>query len=260
MSVAVGTPTSLSVVKSVPTFVRLHVDDRRRAGDRDRFLQRRDLHLAVDGENLTEAEHDVAALERLESGELEGQLVLTRWQRRDRVLAVGFRDDRRRTPCSEAATSPSPSRRAAPRSASRLPCLSSDPDRSEPNAGAAATRTRNNKPNARQENLMNILLQRRHQQDGSLAPCCRLRSGDSLDCRTTVRGGQSTKSFETGGVIRVTREARTKKTGGAGAATSRQQTPPQESNCIWVWWVRWVWSATCRPDLPALPALTRPRR
>ncbi len=68
MSVAVGTPTSLSVVKSVPTLVRLHVDDRRGTGHGHRFLKRSDLHLAVDRENLPEAEDDVAALEGLEAG------------------------------------------------------------------------------------------------------------------------------------------------------------------------------------------------
>ena len=53
----------------------LHVDGRRRAADRDRFLQRRELHRGVDRDRLPHRHDDALAEERREAGELELQRI-----------------------------------------------------------------------------------------------------------------------------------------------------------------------------------------
>ena len=88
-SVAVGTPTSLSVVKSVPTFD----DCMSTTGDAPvtvTFLQRGNLHLAVDGQNLAERQDDACPLEGLEPGQLERQLYVPGRERGETILAVAF--------------------------------------------------------------------------------------------------------------------------------------------------------------------------
>src|SRR3989442_690897 len=53
----------------------MHVDDGRCRGDCHRLLQRRDLHLRVNGHDLAERELQVAPLEGGEPRELEGHLI-----------------------------------------------------------------------------------------------------------------------------------------------------------------------------------------
>ena len=68
------------------------VDDRRRAGDRDRLLQRGDLQLLIDGQRLVDDDANALALDGLEAGELEVDVVDAWRQREEAIGAVGAGD------------------------------------------------------------------------------------------------------------------------------------------------------------------------
>ena len=68
------------------------VDDRRGAGHGDGFLQRRDLHLHVDGERLVDDDAHVLPLDRVETGQLEVDRVDARRQRQEAEAAVAAGD------------------------------------------------------------------------------------------------------------------------------------------------------------------------
>ena len=92
MSRAFGISVSSSLVKFVPIVRRRGVDDRRFAGDRHRLLQRRDLQLLIDGQRLVDDDADAFALDGLEAGELEVDVVDAGRQRQEPVVAVGAGD------------------------------------------------------------------------------------------------------------------------------------------------------------------------
>ena len=63
----VGTDVRVSVIEARADLGVLDVDGRRRAADRDRFLQRRELHRGVDGDRLPDGHDDALADERREA-------------------------------------------------------------------------------------------------------------------------------------------------------------------------------------------------
>ena len=71
---------------------RMRVDDRRLAGDRDRLFQRPDAQLGVHRHGRRAAEHHAITLERVESGQREGDGVRARPQIDDLVPTVAVGD------------------------------------------------------------------------------------------------------------------------------------------------------------------------
>ena len=68
------------------------VDNRRRAADRDGFLQVRDLHLLIDGQGLADHHANAFALDVLKSGQFKRQLIDAGRQRLEAEAAIGLGD------------------------------------------------------------------------------------------------------------------------------------------------------------------------